>query len=501
MSNSDAGGSGSTTNTTLVSPSFSLVGYSSATLSFWHHYDWISDDNANVEVSTNGGGSWTNLITYAGDVGTPTAFTNEALNLTPYVGQANVQVRFRYFATWDWYWAIDNVTVTGNQPATFSWASSPLGFTSNVQNPTGVVVNASTTYTVTASSPNGCVASASVPVTANPLPVVTCGAYGPYCMNDADVTLTPTPSGGTWTGTGVTSGGIFDPSAGTQTLTYSYTDGNGCSSTCQVTITVFTTDTDGDGLPDCDDDCPNLFGEVGALCDAGPGFVLGTVVGPPGSCTCVGTVCTTNLSLSFQTDGVSNVGWEVRTQGSNIVVHSDAGVYPQSPGYGLNFCLPDGCYYLVVTDNAGDGFTSGGVQGGYILKTLDNGAGRLIDNKNNFLSGFTSQIAGGEGFCIPMGADRLIYTSCDRLDWRNNEYIVANDNPVVNAEYGVTNATSGYQMWWYNPNGGYSFRRTQFHNTGNGLPASNTRACHFKINAWSGNQLVQGTLYNVKVRG
>ncbi|HRH36977.1 MAG TPA: GEVED domain-containing protein, partial [Flavobacteriales bacterium] len=231
-------------------------------------------------------------------------------------------------------------------------------------------------------------------------------------------------------------------------------------------------DADGDGLCADVDNCPALFGVIGDACDAGPGFVLGNI---NGNCVCEGVTCSTNLSLSFQTDGVSNVGWEVRTQGNDILVQSGGGIYPQSPGYGLNFCLPDGCFYLVVTDNAGDGFTSNGVQGGYVLRTLDNGVGRVIDNRNNFLSGSTSQLANGEGFCIPMGADRLIFTSCDRFDWRNNEYVVANDNPLVTAQYGNTDASSGYQMWWYDPNGGYSFRRTQYHNTANGLTASPTR--------------------------
>jgi hypothetical protein len=56
-------------------------------------------------------------------------------------------------------------------------------------------------------------------------------------------------------------------------------------------------------------------------------------------------------------------------------------------------------------------------------------------------------------------------------------------------------------MWWYNPNGGYSFKRFQSHSTTNGLVASATRACHFAINGWSGNQLQENVLYNVKVRG
>ncbi len=60
-------------------------------------------------------------------------------------------------------------------------------------------------------------------VVVNAPPTVTCGSYGPVCVDAPDVTLNGTPTGGTWSGTGVT-GNSFDPSVGTQTLTYNYTE-------------------------------------------------------------------------------------------------------------------------------------------------------------------------------------------------------------------------------------------------------------------------------------
>ncbi len=93
-----------------------------------------------------------------------------------------------------------------------------------------------TTYTVTYSS-QGCSNTATREVTVNPLPIVSCGSYGPVCVDAADIALSGSPTGGTWSGTGVT-GDSFDPSAGTQTISYSYTDGNGCSGNCTTTITV-----------------------------------------------------------------------------------------------------------------------------------------------------------------------------------------------------------------------------------------------------------------------
>ncbi|MFN5803795.1 MAG: PKD domain-containing protein, partial [Sphingomonadales bacterium] len=67
------------------------------------------------------------------------------------------------------------------------------------------------------------------PITVNALPAVSTGSYGPYCAGASVVNLSGTPAGGTWSGSGV-SGSSFDPAvAGVYSVTYSYTDENGCS--------------------------------------------------------------------------------------------------------------------------------------------------------------------------------------------------------------------------------------------------------------------------------
>ena len=66
---------------------------------------------------------------------------------------------------------------------------------------------------------------------------VEAGSYGPVCTNDPDITLTGNPTGGQWSGIGVT-GNTFNPNAGTQTLTYEVTDQNGCFASDQTTVTV-----------------------------------------------------------------------------------------------------------------------------------------------------------------------------------------------------------------------------------------------------------------------
>jgi hypothetical protein len=83
--------------------------------------------------------------------------------------------------------------------------------------------------------------TATATTTVNTL-TVTSGTYAPVCSNDADIPLLGSPSGGVWSGMGVSgsqaAGYVFDPSAGTQTLTYSYTNANGCSKSATTVITV-----------------------------------------------------------------------------------------------------------------------------------------------------------------------------------------------------------------------------------------------------------------------
>ena len=65
-----------------------------------------------------------------------------------------------------------------------------------------------------------------------------------YCVDDAAVMLTGTPTGGIFAGPGIVGGNMFDPAVagigGPYTISYSYTDEYGCDSTMNKTVTVFT---------------------------------------------------------------------------------------------------------------------------------------------------------------------------------------------------------------------------------------------------------------------
>jgi len=94
---------------------------------------------------------------------------------------------------------------------------------------------------------SGCVSSsASVNVIVNSLPAVAIGGLNTnYFITDAPVVISGTPSGGSFSGQGV-SGNVFDPAlagvGGPYTISYNYTDANGCSnsSSTDVSVTLLT---------------------------------------------------------------------------------------------------------------------------------------------------------------------------------------------------------------------------------------------------------------------
>lgn len=125
----------------------------------------------------------------------------------------------------------------GGVPLGGTW--SGVGISANTFDPAAAGVgNHVATYSYT--DGNGCVNTCTSNIQVNSLPVVACGNYGPVCMSGAAVALGGIPAGGTWSGSGV-AGNAFSPGSagtGTHTLTYSFTDVNGCTSTCTTDITV-----------------------------------------------------------------------------------------------------------------------------------------------------------------------------------------------------------------------------------------------------------------------
>ncbi|MBL0084449.1 MAG: putative Ig domain-containing protein [Saprospiraceae bacterium] len=129
---------------------------------------------------------------------------------------------------------------------TLALAGSPMGGTFSGPGVSGNNFNASMagtgskTITYTYTDGNGCTNSATTTINVNALPVVSAGSYPDQCFTSTMLTLTGSPTGGTFSGPGV-SGNNFDASVagvGMHTITYNYTDGNGCTNSATTTINV-----------------------------------------------------------------------------------------------------------------------------------------------------------------------------------------------------------------------------------------------------------------------
>jgi PKD repeat protein len=104
----------------------------------------------------------------------------------------------------------------------------------------GSIYTTTGTYTDVLTNAAGCDSTVTTNLTVNQIPSVdmTPAIIDTMCRENsgAPITLIGTPAGGTFSGPGVT-GSVYDPAiagVGTHTITYSYTDGNGCSSSVEV---------------------------------------------------------------------------------------------------------------------------------------------------------------------------------------------------------------------------------------------------------------------------
>jgi hypothetical protein len=131
-------------------------------------------------------------------------------------------------------------TLTASGGVSYTWSPS-TGLSATTGSSVTATLNSSITYTVTASDGNGCNATTTIPVTVNALPTVTLGNFTDACVTSTSETLTGgSPAGGTYSGPFVNAG-TFNPSgagAGQHIITYSYTNGNGCSNSTTATINV-----------------------------------------------------------------------------------------------------------------------------------------------------------------------------------------------------------------------------------------------------------------------
>ncbi len=134
------------------------------------------------------------------------------------------------------------IDIIDNDTLPHSW-TGPASFTSNLVNPSisNMATSQSGNYTLTTTNAYGCSSNDSKNITVNAIPNVTFSSINDVCISQSPIALTQgSPSGGVYSGTGVSSG-TFNPATagvGTHTITYIVTNGSGCSDTATQTVTV-----------------------------------------------------------------------------------------------------------------------------------------------------------------------------------------------------------------------------------------------------------------------
>jgi len=104
----DAGSGGILMREDLISPSIDLSAATLVTLKFGQHFNNIGSDTASVDISTDGGATWTNLLLQTSDVTGPTY-----VDISMAAGYSDVKIKFTYDddSTWAWWWMVDNVEI------------------------------------------------------------------------------------------------------------------------------------------------------------------------------------------------------------------------------------------------------------------------------------------------------------------------------------------------------------------------------------------------------
>jgi subtilisin family serine protease len=104
---SDKYGSGQQQDTSLVSPVVDLSAVTAPVIRFNQDLNYLSGEKADVDLSIDGGTTWTNVAAQASDLR-----GSKEIAIPQAAGKSAVQVRFHYYdASYEWWWEVDNVLI------------------------------------------------------------------------------------------------------------------------------------------------------------------------------------------------------------------------------------------------------------------------------------------------------------------------------------------------------------------------------------------------------
>lgn len=152
---SDFDGSGKSQNASLTTSSFSTIGFTQVNLVFSEVFRYYLPSTNDISFSTNGGTTWTMVRHDSTNIGYPNPAIQTTLILPAgAVNKANVKIKFTYVGSWGYYWALDNIKVSGlnnctGTPTAGTVSGAPSSICANVpytMTLSGASMNIGTTY-------------------------------------------------------------------------------------------------------------------------------------------------------------------------------------------------------------------------------------------------------------------------------------------------------------------------------------------------------------------
>jgi PKD repeat protein len=119
---SDHYGDGNSQDADLITPVLNLSEYTNVIISFQHYFKEWSGSSATLSYSINNGSSWNVIQTWDAETANAESFNQ---NVSAQVaGQSNVRFKWNYSGAWGYYWAVDDISITGSVPGLWTGATS-----------------------------------------------------------------------------------------------------------------------------------------------------------------------------------------------------------------------------------------------------------------------------------------------------------------------------------------------------------------------------------------
>jgi hypothetical protein len=274
-----------------------------------------------------------------------------------------------------------SVNFTGSAPFNFTYSNGTVNTpVTTSSNPYTLVVSptSTTTYTLVSMSNGSCngTTAGSAIVTVIVPTNATLAAFSPVCINAGLQTLSGgTPAGGVYSGTGV-SAGKFDPSVGTQTITYTVTYASGCTRSASQVFTV-------NPLPTVQ------LGSFASVCNTAAAFTL--TGGTPAGGTYSGTAVVNNIF----TPSVAGVGTITITYTVTVSGCSNSASKPlqvTACSVCSNPAIANAGTDKIACNGAGVALT-GSISGSASSGTWSGGAGTFSPNNTTLTATYTATAA------------------------------------------------------------------------------------------------------------